>query len=243
MNKQYKLINTVVGFVVFAISLWQYASTLESVGSLWDCGEFVSCAYKLQVAHPPGAPLFLMLGRVFTLLNPENPAVMVNYLSAFMSALCVLFLFFTITLVAKKLLLKEGEELTSDSIVAIMGSGVVGALACSFSDTMWFSAVEGEVYATSTFFISIVLWAVMKWEEQADEPHGNRWLVFAAFMIGLSIGVHLLSLLVIPVAVLVYYFKKYKVTLLGFIAAFFIGFVLLGIVQIGVIQIAITLVG
>jgi hypothetical protein len=243
MNKQYKQINAVVGFIVFAISLWQYTSTMESSGSLWDCGEFASCVYKLQVAHPPGAPFFMLLGRLFTLLNPSNPIIMVNFLSALMSAGCVLFLFFTICMVAKKLLLKEGEELTSGSIVAILGSGVVGALACSFSDTVWFSAVEGEVYASSMFFISIVLWAVIKWNDVADEPHANRWLVFAAYMIGVSLGVHLLSLLVIPVAVLIYYFKKFKPTVLGFIMAFGIGFILLGTVQIGVVQTAIKVAG
>ena len=243
MNKQYKKINAIVGFIVFAISLWQYTSTLESAGSLWDCGEFASCVYKLQVAHPPGAPFFMLLGRLFTLLNPSNPIIMVNFLSGLMSAGCVLFLFFTITLVAKKLLLEEGEELTTGSIIAIVGSGAVGALACSFSDTVWFSAVEGEVYASSMFFISIVLWAVMKWNDVADEPHANRWLVFAAYMIGVSLGVHLLSLLVIPVAVLVYYFRKFNPTIIGFVVAFIIGFILLGTVQIGVVQTAIKVAG
>ncbi len=243
MTKQYKLINTITGFIVFAISLWQYTSTLESAGSLWDCGEFISCVYKLQVAHPPGAPFFMILGRIFTLFNPSNPALMVNFLSGAMTAGAVLFLFWTITLVAKELLVKKGEQIGLDTTIAIMGAGAVGALAASFSDTMWFSAVEGEVYASSLFFISIVLWAVMKWNEEADEPHGNRWLVFGAFMIGVSIGVHLLSLLVIPVAVIVYYFKKFKHTTPGFIVAFIIGFVLLGMVQIGVIQIAIKMAG
>ncbi|HNI31767.1 MAG TPA: DUF2723 domain-containing protein [Chitinophagales bacterium] len=243
MNKQYKLINAVVGFIVFAISLWQYTSTMESAGSLWDCGEFVSCVYKLQVAHPPGAPLFMILGRIFTLFNPSNPVIMVNFLSALMSAACVLFLYFVIAMVAKKLITKAGEEFSIADIIAIVGSASVGALACSFSDTMWFSAVEGEVYASSMFFISIVLWAVMKWNEEADEPHGNRWLVFAAYMIGVSLGVHLLSLLVIPCAVLVYYFKKFKPTILGLIIATFMGFVLLGTVQIGVVLSALKLAG
>ena len=243
MNNQYKRINSIVGFIVFAISLWQYTSTLESAGSLWDCGEFVSCVYKLQVAHPPGAPFFMLLGRIFTLFNPENPVVMVNFLSALMSAGCVLFLFWTITMVAKQLLADKDTEISMDKTLAIIGSGMVGALACSFSDTMWFSAVEGEVYASSMFFISIVVWAVVKWNEEADLPHGNRWLVFAAYMIGVSLGVHLLSLLVIPVAVLIYYFKKFKPTALGFIVAFIIGFILLGSVQIGVVQHAIKLAG
>lgn len=243
MNKQYKQVNALVGFIVFAISLWQYTSTLESAGSLWDCGEFASCVYKLQVAHPPGAPFFMLLGRIFTLFNPGNPVIMVNFLSGLMSAGAVIFLYFVIAMIAKKLIAREGEELTSGDIMAIVGSGAVGALACSFSDTMWFSAVEGEVYASSMFFISIVLWAVMKWNEEADQPHGNRWLVFAAYMIGVSLGVHLLSLLVIPVAVLIYYFKKFKPTTLGFIIAFIVGFICLGIVQIGVVQGALKIAG
>lgn len=243
MNKQYKQVNALVGFIVFAISLWQYTSTLESAGSLWDCGEFASCVYKLQVAHPPGAPFFMLLGRIFTLFNPGNPVIMVNFLSGLMSAGAVIFLYFVIAMIAKKLIAREGEELTSGDIMAIVGSGAVGALACSFSDTMWFSAVEGEVYASSMFFISIVLWAVMKWNEEADQPYGNRWLVFAAYMIGVSLGVHLLSLLVIPVAVLIYYFKKFKPTTLGFIIAFIVGFICLGIVQIGVVQGALKIAG
>lgn len=239
MNKQYKRINSLVGFIVFAISLWQYTSTLESAGSLWDCGEFASCVYKLQVAHPPGAPFFMLLGRIFTLFNPHNPVIMVNFLSGLMSAGCVLFLFWTITMVAKHLLVKDGEEISLDTALAIVGAGAVGALACSFSDTMWFSAVEGEVYASSMFFISIVLWAVMKWNENANEAHGNRWLVFACYMIGVSLGVHLLSLLVIPVAVLVYYFRKFKPSVLGFIVAFILGFIALGFVQLGIVQVVI----
>lgn len=243
MNKQYKQVNAVVGFIVFAISLWQYTSTLESAGSLWDCGEFASCVYKLHVAHPPGAPLFMLLGRIFTLFNPHNPVIMVNFLSGLMSAGCVLFLYFIIAMIGKNLITKEGEEFSTGDIIAIVGSAAVGALACSFSDTMWFSAVEGEVYASSMFFISIVLWAVVKWNEEADKPHGNRWLVFAAYMIGVSLGVHLLSLLVIPVAVLIYYFKKFKPTTLGFIIAFIVGFICLGIVQIGVVQGALQIAG
>ena len=243
MNKQYKQINAVVGFIVFAVSLWQYTSTLESAGSLWDCGEFASCVYKLQIAHPPGAPFFMLLGRIFTLFNPHNPVIMVNFLSGLMTALSVLFLFFTITMIAKRLLVKNEDELTLDNIIAIVGAGAVGALACSFCDTVWFSAVEGEVYATSMFFISIVLWSVMKWNEEADQPHGNRWLVFASYMIGVSLGVHLLSLLIIPVAVLVYYFRKFKPSVFGFIIAFIVGFVLLGTVQIGVVQSAIGIAG
>lgn len=243
MNKKYKQINAIIGFIVFAISLWQYTSTLESAGSLWDCGEFASCVYKLQVAHPPGAPFFMLLGRIFTLFNPSNPVIMVNFMSGLMSAGCVLFLYFVITMTARKLINSKDGELSTGDIIAVVGSGAVGALACSFSDTMWFSAVEGEVYASSMFFISIVLWAVLKWDEEADKPHGNRWLVFASYMIGVSLGVHLLSLLVIPCAVLIYYFKKFKPTFLGFCVAFVVGFILLGIVQIGVVISALQIAG
>lgn len=235
MNKKYKQVNALIGFIVFAVSLWQYTSTIESAGSLWDCGEFASCVYKLQVAHPPGAPFFMLLGRLFMMLNPHNPVIMINFMSGLMSAGCVLFLYFVIAMVAKKLLGRKDEELSTGDIIAIVGSAAVGALACSFSDTMWFSGVEAEVYASSMFFISIVLWAVMKWNEEADEPHGNRWLVFACYMIGVSLGVHLLSLLVIPCAVLIYYFKKFKPSILGFCIAFLVGFICLGIVQVGVV--------
>ncbi len=238
--KQYKIINTLLGLIVFAISLWQYASTAESAGSLWDCGEFISCAYKLQIAHPPGAPLFLMMGRVFSLFasDPSQVAFMINLLSAVMSAGAVMFLFWIITIIAKRIVARNEEDLTIDRVISIMGSGLVGALACSFSDSVWFSAVEGEVYAASLFFISITFWAVMKWDEEADEPHANRWLVFASFMIGLSIGVHLLSLLVIPAAALIYYFRKYEPNIKGFIIAFIVGFFVLGLVQVGVVSTA-----
>lgn len=235
----YKWINNITGWLVFGAALFAYVSTAETTASLWDCGEFISGSDKLQVVHPPGAPLFLMINRLFAAMasDPTQIAYMVNIASATASAFAILFLFWIITSLAKKLLTQNGEELTIDRIIAIQGSGILGALACTFSDTMWFSAVEGEVYALSTFFISAVLWAIMRWESAADEAYGNRWLILASYLIGLSVGVHLLSLLVIPVAVVVYYFKKYTPTFIGFLLAFFIGFVLLGIVQIGVIQI------
>jgi len=235
----YKWINNVNGWIVFAISFFVYASTAESTASLWDCGEFIAGAYKLQIVHPPGAPLFLMVNRIFTLFasEPSMAAYMVNISSALFTAFAILFLYWIISSIAKKLLTQDGEVLTADRVVAIQGAAWVGALACTFSDTMWFSAVEGEVYAMSTFFIAAVLWAVMRWENADDDKYANRWLVLTAYLIGLSIGVHLLSLLVIPIAVLIYYFKKYQPTVKGFLLAFFIGFVILGIVQIGVIQI------
>ncbi|MCZ2393693.1 MAG: DUF2723 domain-containing protein [Chitinophagales bacterium] len=237
-QKTYNWINNINGWVVFAIAFAVYASTAESTASLWDCGEFISGAYKLQVVHPPGAPLFLIVNRVFSLFasDPSQVAFAINISSALFTALSVLFLYWIITSIAKKFLTQEGETLSLDRVIAIQGSAWVGALACTFSDTIWFSAVEGEVYAMSTFFIAIVLWAVVRWENSINDKYANRWLVFTAYLVGLSIGVHLLSLLVIPVAVLIYYFKKYKPTLRGFIVAFFVGFIFLGIVQVGIIQ-------
>ena len=236
--KNYRWINNINGWIVFLIAFAVYASTAESTASLWDCGEFISGAYKLQVVHPPGAPLFLMINRIFALFasDPTKVSYLVNISSALATAFSILFLYWIIASIAKKLLTQSGEELNLGRTIAIQGSAWVGALACTFSDTIWFSAVEGEVYALSTFFISIVLWAVMRWESAEDDKYANRWLVFAAYLIGLSIGVHLMSLLVIPVAVLIYYFKKYKPSVWGFIVAFFSGFILLGIIQFGIIQ-------
>jgi len=233
----YKALNNIAGWIVFAIASFTYLSTVETSSSLWDCGEFISAAYKLQVVHPPGAPLFLMMGRIFSLFatSPDQVPLMLNYFSAISTAFAVLFLFWIITALARKLLVKDDEEPDSGQLIAIIGAGLVGALACTFSETMWFSAVEGEVYALSTFFIAIVLWAVMKWEAHAMEDTGDHWLLFIAFMLGLSIGVHLLSLLVVPITVLVYYFKKYKPTALGTVAALIMGFVLLNVIQLGVI--------
>ena len=239
MDNNFNKVNNIVGWIIFAIALFVYAFTAESSGSLWDCGEFISGSYKLQVVHPPGAPLFLMLGRIFTMFaggNESMVAYMVNFFSALSSAFAILFLFWIITALGRKLLLQEEKELSGPSLIALMGAGAVGALACTFSDTMWFSAVEGEVYALSTFFIAIVMWAILKWEGRADEPGANRWLVLIAYLIGLSIGVHLLSLLLLPIAVLVYYFKKYKVTTFRTMIALGVGMVALGVVQVGVIQ-------
>jgi hypothetical protein len=236
---KYTVVNNVVGWIVFAIAAATYMFTAESSASLWDCGEFIAAADKLQVVHPPGAPLFLMIGRLFAIVAPsqEMVPVMMNYFSALSTAFAVLFLFWIITMLARKLILKANEEATLGQTIAIMGAGLVGALAATFSETMWFSAVEGEVYALSTFFIAIVLWAMMKWEANADKQGGDRWLIMIAFLVGLSIGVHLLSLLVIPITVLVYYFKRFKVTLLGSAIALVTGFVILSLVQTGVIQI------
>lgn len=233
----FKKINNLCGWAVFAVAYLVYLMTMERTVSFWDCGEFLSTAYGLEVGHSPGAPLFMLLGRLFGLFaSPLHVAMAINSLSALASALTILFLFWTITHFAKKLLLKADETLTQSKLIAIMGAGIVGALAYTFSDTFWFSAVEAEVYATSSFFTAIVFWAILKWEHTADEPHSDRWLILISYLMGLSIGVHLLNLLTIPALAMVYYFRKKKPTLSGSIIAFIIGCVLLGAFQVGLIQ-------
>ena len=205
-------INNLIGLVVFLIAATVYILTAEAGGSLWDCGEFVSSCFKVQIPHPPGAPLFVIIGRVFIVLFGDNPltaAKAVNIMSALASAFTILFLFWTITHFARKIMgLKTSETLSTSQIISVMGAGVVGALAYTFSDSFWYSAVEGEVYALSSFFTAIVFWAILKWENQADEADADKWIVFIFFMMGLSIGVHLLNLLTIPAIVMVYYFRK-----------------------------------
>jgi len=191
-------INNLIGWVVFSIAAAVYIMTAEAGGSLWDCGEFVSSCFKVQIPHPPGAPLFVIIGRVFIVLFGDNPltaAKAVNIMSAIASAFTILFLFWTITHFARKIMgLKTSETLTTSQMISVMGAGVVGALAYTFSDSFWYSAVEGEVYALSSFFTAIVFWAILKWENQADEADADKWIVFIFFMMGLSIGVHLLNL-------------------------------------------------
>ena len=204
-------INVITGWVVCFIACTVYILTAEAGGSLWDCGEFVSSCYKLQIPHPPGAPLFVILGRIFIIAfgdNPANAAYAVNVMSALASGFTILFLFWTITHFGRKIAEKTNKELTFTQLIGVMGAGVVGALAYTFSDSFWYSAVEGEVYALSSFFTAIVFWAILKWENQAEEPGADRWIVFIFFMMGLSIGVHLLNLLTIPAIVMVYYFKR-----------------------------------
>lgn len=231
----YKKINTLTGWAVFLIAAFVYLSTIEPTASFWDCGEYISTAFKLEVGHPPGAPLFNLIGRFFTLFSDEHGAAqMINAMNGICSAFTILFLFWTITAFAKKIALKTGE-LDATKILTIIGSGIVGSLAYTFSDSFWFSAVEGEVYAMSSFFTAIVFWAILKWEEVADEPHSLRWIILIAFLMGLSIGVHLLNLLAIPAIVFVYYFKRYKLTRNGFILTSVIAVLTLGIVQAGII--------
>lgn len=233
----FKRTNNIVGWVICVIACTVYIMTMEATGSLWDCGEFISSAYKVQVPHPPGAPLFVLLGRLFTMfLKPSQAALGVNLMSALSSGFTILFLFWTITHFARRLMVQPGELISREKMIAIMGAGVVGALAYTFSDSFWFSAVEGEVYAMSSLFTAIVFWAILKWEHEADEPYADRWIVLIAFMMGLSIGVHLLNLLTIPAIVMVYYFKRYKVTPWGTFWAFMVGCGITGLVQKFVIQ-------
>jgi len=243
----YKRINNITGWIVCIIACTVYIMTMEATGSLWDCGEFASSAYKLQIPHPPGAPLFVLIGRLFMIpFDPKHAATGINLMSALSSGFTILFLFWSITHFAKKLLQKNAAELTSQQIFAAMAAGLVGSLAYCFSDSFWYSAVEGEVYALSSFFTAIVFWAVLKWEDAVTEEQkrgitghftgADRWLILIFYLMGLSIGVHLLNLLTIPAAVMVYYFKRYKVTPSGTFIAFIVGCAITGIVQKFVIQ-------
>ena len=214
----FKRWNRIVGWVVFAIAATTYLLTIEPSSSLWDCGEFVATSYKLEVGHPPGAPLFMLLARIATMFAPSPYYVphMVNAMNALASAFCILFLFWTITHIARRLITRNGGALSVANTIAILGAGAVGALAYTFTDTFWFSAVEGEVYAMSSMFTALVVWLMLRWEEEADEPHSARWIVLIAYLMGLSIGVHILNLLTIPALVFVYYFRKYtNVSMLG----------------------------
>ena len=208
--KQYKTINNIVGWVTFLIAATVYCLTIEPTASFWDCPEFITTGYKLEVGHPPGAPFFMLTANLFSQFasDASEVAKMVNYMSALMSGACILFLFWSITHLVRKLVVKDESHITAGQTAAIMGSGLVGALAYTFSDTFWFSAVEGEVYAYSSLFTALVFWLILKWEDVADEPHSDRWLILIAYLTGLSIGVHLLNLLCLPAIVLVYYYKK-----------------------------------
>ena len=235
---QFKKINLLLGWISFAIALFVYLLTLEPTVSLWDCGEFIASAYKLQVGHPPGAPLFMILGRVFSLFTSDTGkvAMMINAVSAFASAFTILFLFWTISHLLKKVYFNASSKASTANMIIVLGGSFVGAMAYTFSDTFWFSAVEGEVYATSSLFTALVFWAILKWENVADERGANRWLILIAYLIGLSIGVHLLNLLAIPAIVLVYYFKKSpKVTRKGILKALGVSVVILLLIMYGII--------
>ena len=243
--KQYKFVNNLTGWITFLIAATVYCLTIEPTASFWDCPEFITTGYKLEVGHPPGAPFFMLVANFFSLFasGPSEVAKMVNYMSALMSGACILFLFWSITHLVRKLVVKDENHITRGQLVTIMGSGVVGALAYTFSDTFWFSAVEGEVYAFSSLFTAIVFWLILKWEDVADQPHSDRWLILIAYLTGLSIGVHLLNLLCLPAIVLVYYYKKVpnanaKGSLLALLASMILVAVVLygivpGIVKVG----------
>ena len=237
--KNYKLVNNVLGWIVFAIASTVYLMTIEPTASFWDCGEFISSAYKLEVGHPPGAPFFMLTANLFTQFasDPSKVAMMVNTMSALFSGLTILFLFRSITHLARRIMVENVETISMGQMVTIMGSGLVGALAYTFSDTFWFSAVEGEVYAYSSLFTACVFWLILKWEEVADQPHADRWIVLIAYLMGLSIGVHLLNLLCIPAIVLVYYYKKFpNPTMKGTIGALLVSFAIVGLMMYGVVQ-------
>ena len=227
--------NNLLGWLTFSIAFFVYYLTIEPTVSFWDCGEYISTAYKLEVGHPPGAPLFQLIGRFFSLFASDvsNVAFMINIMSAVCSAFAILFLFWTITALAKKIVLDSNkiENLSLAQKIGVFGSGFVGALSYTFSDSFWFSATEGEVYAMSSTFTAITFWAILKWESEADDKYAARWIILIAYLIGLSIGVHLLNLLAIPALVFIYYFKKYKPTSWGIIKVFVLAIIITGGIQ------------
>ena len=221
-NLLFKRWNDFGGWLVFLIAAFVYGMTIEPTASFWDCPEFISCAEKLQVGHPPGAPFYMLVGNLFTQLASDASQVsgMVNFLNALLSAGCILFLFWSITRLVRALLVGDERKLSVMDVIIILGAGFVGALAYTFSDTFWFSAVEGEVYAFSSFLTALVFWMILRWQDEADSVSGDRWIILIAYIIGLSIGVHLLNLLCIPAIVLVFYYQKYQtLSLKGVIGA------------------------
>ncbi len=248
--KQFRLVDNILGWLAFAIAAFVYCSTIEPTASFWDCPEFISTGYKLEIGHPPGAPFFMLTANLFSHFasDPSQVAYMVNMMSALLSAATILFLFWTISHLVRRLLIRQEDFFKAASLqdvplykwIAIWGSAMVGALIYTFSDTFWFSAVEGEVYAYSSAFTAVVFWLILKWEDQADQPHADRWLVLIMYMTGLSIGVHLLNLLCLPAIVLVYYYRKFptddpKRDLKGSLIALFISIVILAAVLYGVV--------
>ena len=240
--KRFRLVDNILGWLAFAIAAFVYCSTIEPTASFWDCPEFISTGYKLEIGHPPGAPFFMLTANLFSQFASDATQVarMVNTMSALLSAATILFLFWTISHLVRRLLIKDWSELTTAKMIAIEASAMVGALIYTFSDTFWFSAVEGEVYAYSSAFTAVVFWLILKWEDQADQPHADRWLVLIMYMTGLSIGVHLLNLLCLPAIVLVYYYRKFptddpKRDLKGSLFALFLSVVILAAVLYGVV--------
>ena len=244
--KQFKLVDNIMGWLAFLIAAFVYCSTIEPTASFWDCPEFITTGYKLEIGHPPGAPFFMLTANLFSHFasDPTQVARMVNTMSALLSATCILFLFWTVTHLTRKLILKDWSSLTTSKLIAIEASGLVGALIYTFSDTFWFSAVEGEVYAYSSAFTAVVFWLILKWEDHADEPHSDRWLILIMYMTGLSIGVHLLNLLCVSAIVLVFYYRKFpNANLKGSLVALAISFVLIAAILYGVVPGIITVGG
>jgi hypothetical protein len=243
----YKNLNIILGWFAFLVSLIVYTLTAEETAGFWDCGEYIATSYKLQVGHPPGAPMYQLLGRFFSLFafgDLSRVAFMVNMLSAVSSAFTILFLFWSITYLTKKVVVKgKGTEMTDAHIYTILGSGLVGSLAYTFTESFWFSAVEGEVYALSSFFTAVVFWVMLRWDAEADQKHSLRWLLLIAYLVGLSIGVHLLNLLAVPALALIYYFRKYETTWKGTVIALLAGVGILGFIQMVLIPIIPSLAG
>ena len=236
--KQYRTVNNLMGWLTFIIAATVYCLTIEPTASFWDCPEFITTGYKLEVGHPPGAPFFMLMANLFTQFASDVTTVakMVNYMSALMSGACILFLFWSITHLVRKLIITDENNITKGQLITVMGSGLIGALVYTFSDTFWFSAVEGEVYAFSSLFTAVVFWLILKWEDVADQPHSDRWIILIAYLTGLSIGVHLLNLLCLPAIVLVYYYKKTpNATAKGSLIALFGSMVLVAAVLYGIV--------
>ncbi|MBQ2368289.1 MAG: DUF2723 domain-containing protein [Bacteroidaceae bacterium] len=235
--KSYKTVNNLFGWLCFFVAAATYCLTVEPTASFWDCPEFILSGNKLEIGHPPGAPFFMLTANFFSLFaSPEKVALMVNIMSAILSAAGIMFLFWSITHLVRKLIVPKGSEMTTSQMITIIGSGLVGALAYTWSDTYWFSAVEGEVYGYSSLFTAVVFWLILKWEENADAPHSDRWLILIAYLVGLSIGVHLLNLLCIPAIVLVAYYRKApKATLKGSLIALALSMVLVAAVLYGIV--------
>jgi len=244
--KQFRLVDNILGWLTFFIAAFVYCSTIEPTASFWDCPEFITTGYKMEIGHPPGAPFFMLTANLFSQFtsDPTHVAYMVNMMNALLSAACILFLFWSITHLVRRLLIDRWEELDLNKMLIIEASGLVGALIYTFSDTFWYSAVEGEVYAYSSAFTAVVFWLILKWEDHADEPHSDRWLILIMYLMGLSIGVHLLNLLCLPAIVLVYYYKRFpNANLKGSLVALLVSFVILAAVLYGVVPGIITVGG
>lgn len=234
--QQFYRLNNLVGWGIFAVALLSYTFTMEPTASFWDCGEFISAAYNLEIVHPPGSPLHAIVGRLFTLVSPADAAWMMNFFSALVSAFCILFSFWSITYLARKAIGKRGNDLDLSETIAVLGAGAIGGLAATYLDSFWFSAIEAEVYAFAAFFSFAMIWAMLKWDYNADKPYGDRWLVLIALLTGLGVGVHLLHLLVIPGLAFIYYFRRYEFSWKGALITFLFGFGILAFTLWGVLD-------